>query len=422
MTGRKAFRGWSAFLIFSFGQAVSYAGDALRRTAAMLWVFSATGQSGIAMAALTLAEVTPYALAAPFAGALVDLWGERRVLLVADLGRALLGPVFVLSAVTGSWLAVYAALAASALLSAFSGIAQSAAVPMLVEQHRLERANSLVLVSEQLALVVGPLLGAALYSWFGVWPAFALQGAASAIAVVATLLVPRELWQAKGEKAALTSQLGDRLWRGLRGGARYVARTPLILASLIVVLLMSLSAGINNMVTIFFITRTLGRDPTEIAWLSAANGIVQIVMAGYLMLFVAGVKLHRLLKLSVAAMALGGVAMAASPSVVVLVLGVMMTSLGNAPFNIAFMTMVQRYSAPGFLGRVRGVVDASGTAMFLAASSAAGLVVGWTTPRLMLGVSAAVMVIASLLVTLELGPALRRTGLGKGEERGPDSR
>ena len=89
------------------------------------------------------------------------------------------------------------------------------------------------------------------------------------------------------------------------------------------------------------------------------------------------------------------------------ILGVIITSLGNAPFNIAFMTLIQRYAEPKYLGRVRGTIDSLGTLSFLTASGLAGLTVSLTAPRTLLAGSAGILVVTAVLVTGIVVPKLK---------------
>src|ERR687885_199975 len=71
------------------GQLVSNFGDTLHYIALVVLIFQLTGQ-GIAVAALVAAEILPVLALAPIAGMVIDRFSRKRVLVGADLFRAVL--------------------------------------------------------------------------------------------------------------------------------------------------------------------------------------------------------------------------------------------------------------------------------------------------------------------------------------------
>ncbi len=88
------------FRIVLLGQAVSAFGDAISLTVLPLLVVALTG-SGIAMGIVGVLQLLPDLLLGLPAGALADRWDRRRMIIVADLGRALLTALIPLSVLLG---------------------------------------------------------------------------------------------------------------------------------------------------------------------------------------------------------------------------------------------------------------------------------------------------------------------------------
>ena len=72
-----------SFLIIWSGQVCSWLGSALAQFALIWWLTSMTGSATVLAFSSTMA-VLPSIFLGPFAGALVDRWDRRKVLMAAD--------------------------------------------------------------------------------------------------------------------------------------------------------------------------------------------------------------------------------------------------------------------------------------------------------------------------------------------------
>src|SRR5688500_3212716 len=124
------------FSVIWLGQLVSSLGSGLTGFALPVWIFQKTG-SAEAFGLLFFAAMVPGVLLAPVAGALVDRWDRRMVLLVSDGLAALMTLVLGALLYTGSfeiWHLVVVPAIGSAV-GTFQGPAFTAAVGMLVPQR-----------------------------------------------------------------------------------------------------------------------------------------------------------------------------------------------------------------------------------------------------------------------------------------------
>src|SRR5204863_8630147 len=89
---------WSMrdFRVFLTGEAISAIGDAVTLTALPLLVLALTG-SGVAMGVVGVLQMLPDFVFGLLAGALADRWDRRRMMLYADVGRAILTALIPLS-------------------------------------------------------------------------------------------------------------------------------------------------------------------------------------------------------------------------------------------------------------------------------------------------------------------------------------
>jgi MFS family permease len=144
----------------------------------------------LAVSLVTTATLAPWFLIGPFAGALVDRWPRRTVMILADLVRAVC--VLVLALLVLGDLATIPALAVTGFIltsgQSFHNAAAQAIIPNLTGRNRtaLATANSRIATTESVAGgFVGPPIGSALFS---VSPWIPIAADAASFATSAALL------------------------------------------------------------------------------------------------------------------------------------------------------------------------------------------------------------------------------------------
>ena len=144
------------------GQVVSEVGDWLNNIAVLALVIQLAGEAtvGRAVAVYAIARHLPLFLFGPFAGVVVDRVNRRRVMIAADITRAVLALGFLLAARLSSLAVIYAVGAALFSVSAFFNAAKRASIPNLVEgTDELLAANSLSASTTAATIAVGSALG-----------------------------------------------------------------------------------------------------------------------------------------------------------------------------------------------------------------------------------------------------------------------
>lgn len=116
------------------------------------------------MGLLGTLETLPYLLLGLFAGALVDRWPRRPILITADLVRALLLAIVPIAFLLGALRleVVFAVGLLVGIFNVFFVVGYGAFVPSVVAATNLVEGNSRLALSQQVARVVGPGLAGAL--------------------------------------------------------------------------------------------------------------------------------------------------------------------------------------------------------------------------------------------------------------------
>lgn len=183
--------GARVFLLILGGQLVSLLGSALTQFALGVWVYTQTG-SPTQFVLTVLCAALPRILLAPLAGALVDRWDRRLVLIASDLGAALVTLALALLALSAR-LEVWHAYAAAALGSVAASVQRPAAVAsvsLLLDEAHFARASGIAALVPSLASTVAPVVAGVLYLRVGL-PAVLLLDLASFLVAVAVLLAVR---------------------------------------------------------------------------------------------------------------------------------------------------------------------------------------------------------------------------------------
>jgi MFS family permease len=382
-----------AFAGFIGANATSMIGDAFRVFTLILWIFSASGHSGLAVAGLMVAQTAPSVLAGSIAGALIDRWPRRRTLVACDAIRTVIGIGLVACALGGGHLIIGLLLVTVAsTVGVVSSIAGVSTIPQLVDDRHLERANGIWTVAEQLSFVIGPAVGAVSYARWGPVPALALDAATFAISGLLLRTTMPEIVCAGSPDAE------EPLRRRIRNGLRYLRGEGMIGGAVVGLGLRSLSAGISNTIMVFFIAVSLHRAAADLSFVAVANGVVQVAVGGALIAAANRFRLRANLRLGAYGLAAGAIVVAFAPNLAVLIVGVIVTSIGNAPANIGQNVLEQRYVPAGYLARVRGIQEVVMPLCFLIATSSSGALVRPIGARTLLVVCAVLLTTAAFVV------------------------
>ncbi len=152
------------------GQVVSEIGDWLNNTAvlALTIQLAGAGREGLAIAIYAISRHLPLFLFGPLAGVVVDRVDRRRIMIAADLSRALLALGFLLANFLATLPMIYLVGASLFAVSAFFNAAKRATIPNIVEgAEALLGANSLSASTTAATIAVGSALGGVIATFVG---------------------------------------------------------------------------------------------------------------------------------------------------------------------------------------------------------------------------------------------------------------
>jgi len=196
---------WSGQLVSSVGSSVS--GPAYPLLA--LFLTRSPAQAGLLGAFTAL----PYLIFSLPAGALVDRWDRKRVMILCDTGRALSLATIPIAAVTGHLTIVqlYVTSTVEGTLFVFFNLAETASLPRVVPKAQLPAATAQNQASDGATLLVGPPLGGVLYGLGHAVP-FLIDAVSYSASVVSLLFVRTRFQQ---QRAPARRDLRSEIMEGL---------------------------------------------------------------------------------------------------------------------------------------------------------------------------------------------------------------
>jgi MFS family permease len=213
MKNQSSSQGMRTFSVIWLGQLVSTLGSGLTGFALGVWIYQQT-HSTILFSLNLLAFAVPNLLVSPIAGALVDRWDRRWVMVMSDTGAGLCTLAVAFLFTSGS-LQVWQVIALTALSAAFSTFqwpAYSAATSLLVPKEQLGRAGGMVQIGEAISHLISPALAGALFVTIGLQGVVVVDFATYIFAVLTLLVVriPRPKASAEGQagKGSLWKEAG----------------------------------------------------------------------------------------------------------------------------------------------------------------------------------------------------------------------
>lgn len=384
------------------GRVITNAGDSLFYIAVMWLVFEATGSELFTGLAGFLA-LAPQALQF-FAGPVVDRVTTRRVLVVTQAVQMVLVLLLPLAELTGHlsvWL-LLVVLTALSVLNQPGYLAESAAVPRVVEQSALVAGNSLLAVAHQGVFAAFNVVGGLLVAAFGAMALFWLDSLTFAVAILvySTLRIPSsadERAPTAESRLAATSLTdgGTTTYRTeLRAGVG-VVRGSIVAPMLVAPALVYFATGGVFAVLPAYAAAVGG--PSAYGFLVGAIGaglLVGAALAGLVRSIPVG-------RLVVSGLAFSSVVWLAGVAVENLGLTVLLLLVAFVPIgavSVLLVSMVQSIVPDHLLGRVLGLVVSTTSLAMPVGSLVGGGVAVVTSPTVILGAAGVTFALCSLYV------------------------
>jgi DHA3 family macrolide efflux protein-like MFS transporter len=390
------------FFTIWVGQAFSLIGSALVQFALVWWMTSRTGSATV-LATATLFALLPQILLGPFAGALVDRWNRRLIMILADGGIALATGVLIFLFATHRiqvW-HVYLIMMIRSLGGAFHSPAMTASTSLMVPKSFLTRLSGFNQTLQGIIGIFAPPLGALLLGLLPMQGVLAVDIVTAALAIFPLLLFripnpPRQEAQANGA-AKKTGY-----WQDLAQGFRYVVRWPGLLGVILMAMVLNFLLIPASSLQPLVVTKVFNRGVVELGWAETVFG-VGMISGGLLLGAWGGFKRKMITSLmGVLGISLGVILIGFAPGdrfflllAANFIVGAAQV-LANGPIGAIFQTSIDH----DMQGRVFSLISAGAAAMMPLSLLVAGPISDWLGVRTWYLIGGGLCILVTLIAFL----------------------
>jgi MFS family permease len=256
------------------GQSISLLGSRVTMIALPLTAVYALHATAFDMGILTAAGSLAYLVVGLPAGAWVDRLPRRPVMIVADLGRAILLASIPIASILGllSMGQFYLVALLVGVLTVLFDVAYQSLLPSLVRTDQLLEANSKLQVSEAVTQVAGPGVGGGLVQLLSAPVAIAADAVSFLLSALSLALV-------QAREPAPSGQESRNLGREIQAGLATVLRTPSLRALAGAGVTFNLFDNVLLAVYVLYMTRTLHFQGTLVGLIFGLGGVGGLVGA-----------------------------------------------------------------------------------------------------------------------------------------------
>ncbi|MDX1993310.1 MAG: MFS transporter [bacterium] len=345
--------GMRAFTIVWIGQLVSLFGTSMTQFALTIWTYELTGRA-TELTRVALFSFAPVILLSPIAGALVDRWNRKLVLILSDLAAGLSSVAIFLLYSTGNleiW-HLYVAGAFAGAFQTFQWPAYSAAVTTMLRKEHYARAQGMMTVAETASGLFAPGLAALLLVVIGIQGVLLIDIITFIFAISAVLLV--FIPQPKVSEAGREGR-GSLLQESLYG-FRYILRRPSLLGLQLMFFQINLFGTLGGILLSPMILARTNSSEATLASVQTAFAIGGL-LSGLLISTWGGPKrkVHGVLMSMIFSSILGNLLLGLGRGVVIWVVAAFGTSIFTSILNASNQAIWQAKVPPDVQGRVFSV-------------------------------------------------------------------
>jgi len=356
---------WAArFFTVWGGQAFSLFGSALVQFALVWYLTKQTGSATI-LATATLVAMLPQIVLGPCAGALVDRWNRRIIMMVADGGIALATVLLVYLFASGQvqiW-HIYVIMMIRSLGGAFHYPAMQASTTLMVPEKHLTRISGANQTLMGAINIVAPPTGALLLEVIPMQGVLAIDIATALLAILPLIFIsiPQPV---RMEKANEEQEQGGFI-QDVREGLRYVASWPGLLAILIMATLINFLLTPTGSLMPLLVTKHFGLGALEFGLMDSAWGF-GVIIGGLILSTWGGFKRKVTTSMmGIIGIGLGVTIVGLTPANMywLAIAGMAFSGIMNPITNGPLFALVQSTVRPDMQGRVMSLIMSAATAM-----------------------------------------------------------
>ena len=392
------FRNRNFSLMWS-GQLISTIGSALTSLAASIYVFRLTN-SALSVGLMLMATAAPSLLVGLFAGVFVDRYDRKKIMITADLIRAVLVVLIpFLVPINIIWLYIIVMLTSA--IGQFFDPAHESVLPEVASDEELAAANSLMAISSFGSTAVGFAAAGLIASAANISWAFYIDAATFIASALCVYLISIKPFSVEDETSVSI------VLNNLRAGVRQLFNTPILRSLFTAQVPVLIAFGLTNALLLPFAIRALSATEFEYGIQEGMTSIGFVIGSLLMANIFDRVREGVWIAISYLGMAIMGIIYSSLYSIPLAILIITISGFFNAPSSIGRRIIVQRNTPREMRGRVNSVFFVARDVLFLIGMGAAGLADAFDV-RLLYLLSALILLVGGVLVLVL--PGLRQEG------------
>ena len=339
------------FFKFWVTQALSLIGSGLASFSVIWWITETTGSSTV-LTTMSLAALLPGILLGPVAGALVDQFNRKWIMIVSDAVSALFALLLVVLFWTGS-IQLWHILVINilrALAGAFQFPAVQSSTSLMVPKEHLARVAGLNQALQGVCMVAIPPLGALLLSLLPIHLILGIDvlTAVIAIGLLFSILIP----QVTNHRSV--KSIPKTVWQDMRAGFAFLREWPALINIMCIAALLNMVLVPAFTLVPILVTQHFHGSAFQLGWINAAYGFG--IIGGGVVLGTWGGFKRRIFTslLGLAGLGIGSFIIGTSPrdAYWIAVTGMAIVGIMNTFANGPFFAILQSVVPPMMQGRV----------------------------------------------------------------------
>lgn len=253
------------------GQAFSLVGSKVAQFALVWWLTKLTGSATV-LATASLVAIVPEILLGPIAGAYVDRWNRRAIMIVADGVIALASLWLAYLFWTGAiqvW-HVYVVMLVRAIGGSFHWPAMQSSTSLMVPKEHLARVAGLNQTMNGALNIIGPPLGALLLELLPLYGVMFVDVGTALLAIVPLFFV--HIPQPRRKDMEVEAEGKPSIWSDMRDGLRYIRTWPGLMALIASAMLVKIALTPAFALLPLLVSEHFHGDAAQLSLLEAVAG------------------------------------------------------------------------------------------------------------------------------------------------------
>lgn len=330
------------FHLLLLSSTMSDVGDWLTLIASMILTYNKTS-SALGVSAILIVRALPVFLLSFHAGAIVDRFDRKKIMIISNLLR---GAFVLILVFTNDLTVLYIVSFAIASLGSFFNPSIDSSVPQIVGQEKLGKANSLLNGGRTLAMIIGPALAAVCVKYFGISATFLLDTISFIIFGIAILFV--RIPKLDTIKAESFRELHNDIFHGLK----FVWANKNILSLLTSYSVAWCVMGALGTLELVFCVRVLMVDTSVYGQIVAVAGVGAVVGSFAYVLLEKKINTSIIYLLGICFFGLGISLFSLQTTLLLTIPFLLMEGIGESFFTISGRCYLQLFVPSDLLGRI----------------------------------------------------------------------